>query len=341
MLGGVAAARLATFVHDRVVPAPPLPADAAAIASPVWAARAGGPGAAARRLAPRAGSRRRRERVGVAQRRSFGQHPIDMTSAFTAASALTRVSDTSFAAYIPDGWQQGRGAFGGLTLALLLRAMEACEPDRTRAARTIAGDLCGPVLPGPAEVAVRVLRRGGHQTNLAAELRQGGAVQATATAVLSHPRPQPPPPAPDAPPPSDWRALAPLPLDTARPAFAVHYDYRAAAAIPVGVAPGEARVDGWIVEREPLVTVDAPALVARLDAWWPTLFHLEGRPRPVATISFVAELLVDPATLVAAEPLRYRARMAALHDGFFVELRELWRGGRPVALNQQTFAILA
>jgi hypothetical protein len=32
--------------------------------------------------------------------------------------------------------------------------------------------------------------------------------------------------------------------------------------------------------------------------------------------------------------------MAALHDGFFVELRELWQGERVVALNQQTFAIL-
>ena len=32
--------------------------------------------------------------------------------------------------------------------------------------------------------------------------------------------------------------------------------------------------------------------------------------------------------------------MEALHDGFFVELRELWHGDHVVALNQQTFAIL-
>ena len=89
----------------------------------------------------------------------------------------------------------------------------------------------------------------------------------------------------------------------------------------------------------PLERLDAPALVGRLDAWWPTLFII-GSPRPVATISFVAELLVEPATLPPTEPLRYRARMAGLHDGFFVELRELWSGDRVVALNQQTFAIL-
>jgi hypothetical protein len=85
--------------------------------------------------------------------------------------------------------------------------------------------------------------------------------------------------------------------------------------------------------------VDAPALIARLDAWFPTLFYY-AQPRPVATVSFVAQILADPATLPPADPLRYRARMAALNDGFFVELRELWRADRLVALNQQTFAII-
>ena len=32
--------------------------------------------------------------------------------------------------------------------------------------------------------------------------------------------------------------------------------------------------------------------------------------------------------------------MASLADGFFVELRELWRGDALVAMNQQTFAVL-
>jgi len=260
---------------------------------------------------------------------------------FLDYSAVTEASPSLFTTDIPDGWQQGRGAFGGLVLATLLRAIERGEPDRTRAARTLAGDLCGPALPGPASIAVRALRRGNNQSNLTAELTQAGVTVATASAVLSPPRaaagapPFAPPPPPPAPPWRDTPDLGVAPPMAA--AFTQHYEYRAAGAV---FARGtEPVIDGFIRERVPLARLDAPALVGRLDAWWPTLFSISP-PRPVATISFVAEILVDPATLPPEEPLRYRARMAALSDGFFVELRELWAGDRVVALNQQTFAIL-
>jgi hypothetical protein len=243
---------------------------------------------------------------------------------------------------IPDGWQQGRGAFGGLVLGVMLRAIERAEPDRARVTRTLTGDLCGPVVPGAADVEVRALRRGNNQSNLAATLTQDGVVLAAATAVLSPPRlvdappfaPAPPPPSPP------WRDVPPLDLGAGvRPVFTQHYEYRALVSSPS--APfGEAIIDGFIRERVAPERLDAPALVGRLDAWWPTLFAIAGAPRPVATISFTAQILVDPASLPPDEPVRYRARMAALHDGFFVELRELWHEGRVVALNQQTFAIL-
>jgi acyl-CoA hydrolase len=86
--------------------------------------------------------------------------------------------------------------------------------------------------------------------------------------------------------------------------------------------------------------MDAPALIGRLDAWWPTLFTIESGPRPVSTVQFTAELLADPASLDPALPLRYRAEMISLRDGFFLESRELWRGDELVALNQQTFVMI-
>ncbi|HEX8951106.1 MAG TPA: thioesterase family protein [Polyangia bacterium] len=257
---------------------------------------------------------------------------------FTDASAVTEVARHHYRAHVPDHWQQGRGAFGGLVLGTLLRAIEHAEP--TRATRTLCGDLCGPVAPGDADIRVVELRRGSNQTNLAATLTQRDVVVATATAVLSSPRAVATPPfAPTPPPPaSDWRQAPAIATERAGgPTFTRHYEYRSAAP---AFARGEPLVDGFIRERVPLPRLDAPALVGRLDAWWPTLFALDGAPRPVATISFTAEILVDPATLAAAEPLRHRARLVAMHEGFFVELRELWDGERVVALNQQTFAIL-
>ncbi|MCU1282773.1 MAG: TesB-like acyl-CoA thioesterase 1 [bacterium] len=285
-----------------------------------------------------------------------------MSSDLAVASAVSEIAPGRYRATIPDAWQQGRGAFGGLVLAILLRAIEAgeaaaaatttagSEPARRRTTRTLAGDLCGPALPGPAEIVVRALRRGNNQSNLAAELTQEGVVVATATAVLSPARlatgdgratpPFSPPAAPPASAPWSEVAVSPIgpPLG---PVFTQHYEYRPTSGGPTGFAAvGEPYAEGWIRERVTLAALDAPALVGRLDAWWPTLFAIDGALRPVATISFSAQMLADLASLPAAEPLRYRARMVALYEGFFVELRELWRGDRVVALNQQTFAIL-
>ena len=272
---------------------------------------------------------------------------------FAAASSITPLSSTQYRALIPDGWQQGRAAFGGLVLGTLLRAIEQTEATTAagsgspRTTRTLTGDLCGPVLPGPVDITVRTLRRGNNQSNLFAELTQEGAVLATATAVLSTARlstarpiaaftPTPPPLV------APWSDQPPSPISApVGPVFTQHYEYRPITGGPTGFgATGEAFVEGWIRERIVLATLDAPALIGRLDAWWPALFALDGAPRPVATISFTAQILVDPASLPPEEPLRHRARLVALHDGFFVELRELWRGDRVVALNQQTFAIL-
>jgi hypothetical protein len=261
---------------------------------------------------------------------------MSVTSAFEAASAVERIGEHHFRVHIPDGWQQGRGAFGGLVLATLLRAIESDEIDPRRVVRSLAGDVCGPVLPGAADIRVRVLRRGNNQSNVSAELSQGGSsgVLAVATAILSGPRTanhhagflSPPPPA------ADWQSIPALPIGAMGPTFAQHYEYRDAGSTA-------SSIQAWIRERQPPARLDAATLVGRLDAWWPTLFQIEG-PRPCATVSFTAELLADPNTLAADEPLRYQAKLAGMNDGFFVELRELWQDGRPIALNQQTFAIL-
>jgi hypothetical protein len=60
----------------------------------------------------------------------------------------------------------------------------------------------------------------------------------------------------------------------------------------------------------------------------------------MATISFTAQMLADPASLSPTAPMRYRSRMQALSDGFFVEFRELWLDDRVIALNQQTFVVI-
>lgn len=266
---------------------------------------------------------------------------VTALSDFELATAVEQVGECTFQGVIPDGWQQGRGAFGGLVLGILLRAILRCEPDAQRAARTVAGDISGPALPGPAEIQVRALRRGSNQSNFSAELIQGGTVLAIATAVLSKARRSsreltratPPPP-------DDWRNAPVLPVaPPVGPKFAQHYEYRLAGPWPFAGHPVP-EVGGWIREQSVPARLDSPALIGRLDAWFPTLYIIESQPRPCATVQFTAELLTDPASLDPALPLRYRAEMISLREGFFLEARELWCGTELVALNQQTFVII-
>jgi hypothetical protein len=223
--------------------------------------------------------------------------------------------------------------------------MEACEPDPARRTRALSGEIPAAVQPGDTEIVVEVLRRGGGTTFLAARALQAGAVVARASALCAAPRPvsaartgvTPPVLSPFGDPAT--RASAP-PVGAGVPRFTQHYEYRPGPPAPYSNAP-TAAASGWVRPRAPLAVLDGPAISGLLDAWWPASLACETRPRPMATVTFTAELLADPRTLDPVAPLAYRARLDGAADGFTVELRELWSGDTLVALNQQLFAVLA
>ena len=261
---------------------------------------------------------------------------------FEQASAIRQAGPGSFAATGPDGWQQGRGAFGGLVYGILARAMEAELGDPARRLQTLSGEIAGPVLPGVASIQVEVLRRGAKQSNAQARLVQGSHVLAVASGVFCAPRAVEMPALRDVESPdrAGWDQLRVLPVEPPLgPDFARAYEYRLAGPAPFS-GSHDAETAGYIRERTLPSRRDSPSVLALLDAWWPTLWSIATEPRPVATTSFLAELLVDPARLDPAERLFHDARMAGQGDGFFVELRALWSGDTCVAMNQQTFAVL-
>jgi acyl-CoA thioesterase len=266
-----------------------------------------------------------------------------MAEYFEQASRLVRVSDSEHELLLPDGWQQGRGAFGGLVLGATLSAMVADEADASRLPRAFLGEICAPALPVVSRLQTRVLRRGRNQSNLACTFTQDGQVVAHASAVLASSRKATGVPRLTAPAPARERFedLPDAGIGPPRgPVFARHYEFRVTSALPFS-GTGDGTVTGWVRERIPPSKVTHAVLLARLDSFWPGLFPMESTPRAIATVSFMAEFLVDPATLDPSLPLYYRARSLAEAGGYFVELRELWNGEEPVAFNQQSFAILA
>jgi len=245
-----------------------------------------------------------------------------------------------FRCVFPEGWKQGRGLFGGVVTAAMVRALEAHAPGRPL--RSLTSELCGPLQPGEVDVRVETLREGNAVTTCTVRLEQGSEVQAHGVGVLGKARvldrdgtwlsaPERP----------DWRTLEPVPVEPPfGPEFATNFEFRATRYFPLS---GEKvpRTEGWVRPKEPGVTRDAAFLAGCVDAWWPTVFTIEETMRPMATVAFTFQPFVRFEGLDPASPLFFRARLEAAVDGYCVEFRELWgEDGRLLALNQQTFVMI-
>jgi acyl-CoA thioesterase len=238
--------------------------------------------------------------------------------------------------HVPDGWQQGRGLFGGLTLGALAKAAAAALGS-DRPLRTLTAEIPGAVTAGLAEVRTQRLREGHSLSTVAAQLAQGDGVVAHAvfnfgkTREVAFDRA----PAPAMPAFADAR---PSDLGPFGPTFSQHFEYRILEGKPFS---GDTRAiaEGWVRLREPGEVPAWIALIAMVDAWFPSPMPAFTTPRPFGTISFAAHLF--DREWQPHEPLFHRSRLLGSQQGYFAELRELYTAsGELCAVNQQTMAII-
>jgi len=267
----------------------------------------------------------------------------DETIDFDTLVTPTARGGGAYSIDVPDGWQQGRGAYGGLVLAMLTRAAEATAADPSRALRSLTAQIVGPVQPGPTEIATEVLRAGSGVTAVAARLVQAGAVQAHAVATLGKPRATyeaaPVLAAPEMP---AWRERSPAPASMPfAPTFIRHMEIWPTGPLPFSGAGSVQETAGWGRLRRPGRARDAAFTVAMIDSYWPGFLAAASGPRPAATLTFSLETMSDLVGLDPDAPLFYRARVLGGRDGYAVEARELWgEDGRLIALNQQIFVVM-
>lgn len=269
-----------------------------------------------------------------------------MRSLFAALDAVRR-DDTTWSLTVDDGWQQGRGAFGGLVIGAMVRTALAVTNDPARRVRSVSAELLGPVLVGEATLKVEPLRRGSGVSAVRVRLLQAEAPGrpldelCQAVVVLAKDRPNTPTWQHRAPPAMpDWRAIEPAPLEPPlAPVFTQHFEFRVTGAPPFSQAPTPT-AQGFIrpKARGP---IDAAVVAACADAWWPAAYAVFDAPRPTATIAYALELLIDPTTLDPDEPLLHDARSDVADGGYATEHRTLWTpSGRLVADNHQIFAVI-
>jgi acyl-CoA thioesterase len=262
---------------------------------------------------------------------------------FQSLTTPTRISSERFSVTIPDGWQQGRGAFGGFMAAILVRSLETAHGDPERPLRSLHVQFAGPALPGPAEVSVRPVHPGTGISFWDASASQGTEVVSHAMATFGRRRVADGSwrtlLAPDAP---AWRAIEPLAIAPPfGPAFALHFEYRPClGALPMA-GLDRAHTGGWVKAKDAGPARDAAYAAALLDSWWPSAYARFSTMRPMATVAYTMQTIDGFEGLDPEEPFLIQCRSDAARDGYCLEERELWgHDGRLVAANQQTMAVL-
>lgn len=266
-------------------------------------------------------------------------------SRFRTATALERMGDGRCRWDVPDGWQQGRGAWGGLVAGGVAQAVVLDEPDADRPLRTLSVHMSGPLTVGPATVRVEPLRVGSGMSTWSVFV-QGGDGEHVAHAVAVTGRERVPELADamrawgavDAPPLPPWRDVAPVPTSAmGLPTFMQHVELRVVEGLPTS---GTARCTGYVRFADQDAW-DTQQLVSIVDAWFPTALAAGDTPRPMATVTYAAHVLVDPATVPPDEPLGFESHLSAAHAGFTSEVRRLWTpDGRLAVENHQSVVII-
>ena len=252
---------------------------------------------------------------------------------------------TSCTLHVASGWDQGKGAYGGLVLGSLVRAVELTEPDPQRMVRAIAGEIPAPVEPGASRIKLVPLRRGGAVSTVRAELLQTGAhgdeVRAHVVVVTASARANMPTwqssVRPDAP---HWQDVAVVPVGPPfGPTFGRHFEFRVITGMPFSGSGATAL--GYIRARSPGQLRSAAYITALADAWWPCALAIFKAPRPTATLTFALNIINTLDGLDPDAPLLHSAESEVSLDGYASETRRLWgHDGRLIAINHQTFVII-
>jgi acyl-CoA thioesterase len=240
--------------------------------------------------------------------------------AFADDTAVRSTGDGGFECRIEPRWWVIAGPNGGYIGAIFTRALLAVG-DSDRPLRSLTLHYLRAPVEGPARIEVEVERQGRSVTFLSARLVQDGKPCVLALAVMALDRDgididqvQ----MPDVRPPGE---IETLPGRDQAPPFARNFEFRPALG-PLPFSGGEeALAGGWIRfgDDEPL---DAPALVALCDSWFPAVFGTTTEPLAVPTLDLTVHLRASaprPAGWVLG---RYRTRLA--RNGFLDEEAELF-----------------
>ncbi|WP_374110393.1 acyl-CoA thioesterase [Mycolicibacterium sp. F2034L] len=250
----------------------------------------------------------------------MAKHPFD------EALTLDRTEPRRARGRTHPRWANMVGPFGGITAALLLRAVED-DPERLGEPVALTVNFADPVADGDFDIATRLVRTNRTNQHWLVELSQDGVVKTNATAVFGIRRDTW----------SDMERTAPsVPepegvTESGLPdliVWAGNYEMRY---VDGGVPGPDAGPESsslttlWARDRAGRA-LDFAALTAMSDIFYPRVFLRRGAVSPAGTISMTIYFHADSAALnaVASDYVLASARAHRFSGGYFDQSAELW-----------------
>jgi acyl-CoA thioesterase len=260
-----------------------------------------------------------------------GAHPFDEALELDAIGAGVSRGRTH-----PE-WANMVGPFGGITAAVMLRAVEA-HPERIGDPLALTVNYAAPVADGDFDVTVRAARTNRTNQHWIVELSQDDVVKTTATAIFAlgreswadtegHP--------PRAPGPEQVPAV-----DPGLVRWTSLYDMRyvEGAMPPKGAEPSASSTSTLWVRDGAGRPLDHPALAALCDIFYPRVFLRRGGFLPSGTISLTTYFHADQSQLdaVASDFVLATAHANRFSRGYFDQSAKVWaRDGGLLATTHQ------
>ncbi len=261
---------------------------------------------------------------------------------YSEVLASLRRNGDGWSATIPEEWLQGRTAFGGLQVALAVRAMrEALASDVPL--RTLQVTFVAPVAAGEVQVEARVLRSGKSATHVEARLSSGGQLGCLLIAIFGSARASKVAIAPALPNLTDANAKPiELPyLPGLTPNFTQHLSFRLlAGGLPFSAA-SRAQTATQVRLRDTAATGEAQ-VIALADSIPSPALSLLKLPAMASSLTWTLELLSTPFVAPAGADWRIDAEVTAAGDGYVNQSAILFApDGTAVALSRQSVVMFA
>ena len=254
--------------------------------------------------------------------------------------ALFSKVDEGNAFSVPGSWTQGRTVYGGLSAALLLRALEK-EVSSDKLLRSLNVAFSAPTLPDvDFEIQTELLREGRTIAQLQARLIQDGTVCVQIQAVFGLPLESAlivhSFEAPDIP---SVNGAMHYPTHDS-PGFTQFFNMaQSEGDLPVS-GGNSLLLGGWMRFKDAPEKITIAHLIAMIDVWPPATMMQLTEMKAGSTVNWTMQFPQPMAEILAEDYLGYQAEIKYSEGGFGITHAKVWNAKNElVALSQQTIIV--